>query len=142
MPYPVIMNGDHAEIEREHANTPPHERQDWPLPSFDAVDWAAAFCKINPKMPEDIMVTWFANALMRGFDEHAARTAGAMQWEDARSASIDEDAYYLVQTNGGEWRDFDLAVLNGRLVARRMGPNYVRGRPMWVAKIDRPTGTS
>jgi hypothetical protein len=74
MAYPLILNGDHAEFEREHANTPPHERPDWPLPSFDARDWAAAFCKINPKMPEDIMVTWFANALMRGFDECASRT--------------------------------------------------------------------
>ena len=72
--YPVIMNGDHAEFEREHANTPPHERPDWPLPSFDARDWAAAFCKINPNGPgEDVMIGWFANALMRGFDEHAAR---------------------------------------------------------------------
>jgi hypothetical protein len=78
------MNGDHAEFEKEHANTPPHERPDWPLLSFDARDWAAAFCKIanekfgfkdaagNP-LDEGWMVAWFAGALMRGFDEHAAR---------------------------------------------------------------------
>jgi hypothetical protein len=77
MPYPVIMNGDHADFEREHANTPPHERPDWPLPSFDARDWATAFCKLNPTMDEGTMLTWFANALMRGFDEHAARVADA-----------------------------------------------------------------
>jgi hypothetical protein len=77
MGYPVIMNGDHAEFEAEWAASgrPDHERPDWPLPSFDAQDWAKAFCKINPGVPEDVMIGWFANALMRGFDEHAARTA-------------------------------------------------------------------
>lgn len=83
MAYPVIMNGDHAEFEVEHANTAPHERPDWPLPSFDAQDWAAAFCKIvnqrgfkdlaGEPLDEGWMITWFANALMRGYDEHAAR---------------------------------------------------------------------
>lgn len=76
MPYPIILNGDHAEFEAEHANTPPQERPDWPLPSFDAVDWARAFCKIAKTkghvIDEGWMVTWFANALMRGYDEHAA----------------------------------------------------------------------
>lgn len=50
------------------------EKQDrsdpnWPLPSFDARDWAEAFHKIFPAVPEDVAVTWFANALMRGYDE-------------------------------------------------------------------------
>lgn len=83
--YPVIFNGDHAEFEREHANTPPKERPDWPLPSFDARDWAEAFCKTAKKLiaegsePEDLladeawMLSWFAGALMRGFDEREAR---------------------------------------------------------------------
>jgi hypothetical protein len=77
--YPVILCGDHAAFEAEHANTPPEQRPDWPLPSFDAQDWAKAFCKIaamhgykdpagNP-IDEGWMVTWFANALMRGYDE-------------------------------------------------------------------------
>jgi len=69
MPYPVILNGDHAEFEREYANVPPHERPDWPLPSFDARDWAEAFCKRNPSVEFDVALTWFANALMRGYDE-------------------------------------------------------------------------
>ncbi len=77
MTYPVILNGDHAEFERDHANTPPHERPDWPLPSFDARDWAAAFCKIakthGHDLDEEWMVTWFANALMRGYDHRCAQ---------------------------------------------------------------------
>lgn len=88
--YPVILGGDHAEFEMEHANTPPKERPDWPLPSFDAVDWAAAFCKIaNDKfgfkdaegkpIDEGWMIGWFANALMRGFDEATARSLAQAQ---------------------------------------------------------------
>lgn len=81
MAYPIIMNGDHAEFEAQHANTPKEDRPDWPLPSFDARDWAKAFCKIanegygfkdamGQPIDEGWMVTWFANALMRGYDEH------------------------------------------------------------------------
>jgi hypothetical protein len=77
MKYPIILNGDHAEFELEYANTPPEDRPDWPLPSFDAQDWAKAFCKIAKQQGHDIdeawMVTWFACALMRGYDEHAYR---------------------------------------------------------------------
>jgi len=46
----------------------------WPLPSFDARDWAEAFCKLNPSMDEGVMLAWFANALMRGFDEAQMRS--------------------------------------------------------------------
>ena len=82
--YPVILGGDHAAYEMEHANTPPRERPDWPLPSFDARDWAESFCKIatalgykdtlGAPIDEGWMTTWFANALMRGYDEHAGKS--------------------------------------------------------------------
>lgn len=65
----IIHNGDHLEFEIEHAGTPPRERPDWPLPSFDARDWAEAFCKHHPEIDEGLMIAWFANALMRGYDE-------------------------------------------------------------------------
>jgi hypothetical protein len=73
MRYPIILNGDHAEYELEHADTPPKERSDWPLPSFDARDWAEAFCKLHPDIDEGLMIGWFANALMRGYDERSAQ---------------------------------------------------------------------
>ena len=46
--------------------------------SFDAVVWAKAWLKIvseHPEVPTDegTMIGWFANALMRGYDEHAWR---------------------------------------------------------------------
>ena len=81
--YPIIQNGDHAEFEQRHINTPLHARPDWPLPSFDARDWAAAFIKaaelqgikdgLGAPLDEGWIIGWFANALMRGFDEHYAR---------------------------------------------------------------------
>ena len=75
----IIHNGDHAEFELEHRNTPKEDRPDWPLPSFDARDWAKAFCKISSfngmQIDEDWMITWFANALMRGYDEAMSRKA-------------------------------------------------------------------
>lgn len=69
MPSPIIHNGDHAEFELQHANTKPEDRPDWPVPSFAASDWAKAFCKIHPEADEGDMIGWFANALMRGYDE-------------------------------------------------------------------------
>jgi hypothetical protein len=85
----LIHNGDHAEFEIEHANTKPEDRPDWPLPSFDAQDWAKAFCKVanehgfkdakGEPVDEGWMITWFANALMRGFDEHSTRAHRNME---------------------------------------------------------------
>lgn len=48
--------------------------------SFDARDWAEEFVRLvkeNPQIPydEECMIGWFANALMRGWDEHGSRTA-------------------------------------------------------------------
>lgn len=79
MTYPVILCGDHADYERKHSNVADREKPFWPLPSFDARDWSRAFCKIaraqGHDLDEGLMTTWFANALMRGWDEHAARCA-------------------------------------------------------------------
>jgi hypothetical protein len=46
----------------------------WPLPSFDAEDWAEAFNltaqKLGyPSMDKGWLIAWFANAIMRGYDE-------------------------------------------------------------------------
>jgi hypothetical protein len=48
------------------------------LKSFDAWDWARDFCEIvrnHPNVPydEETMMGWFANALMRGWDEKSWR---------------------------------------------------------------------
>ncbi len=63
-----------------------------------------------------------------------------MNWERAETAEIDFNAFYLVKDNGGEWRDFDLHVMRGQMVNHKLAPNYIRGRPEWVAKIIQPVG--
>lgn len=81
--YPVILCGDHAEFEAKWAASgkPDHERPDWPLPSFDAQDWAKAFRQTAIKlgysdMDEGWLITWFANALMRGYDQKTSERGG------------------------------------------------------------------
>lgn len=69
----IIHNGDHAQFEIDNVNVPQEERSDWPLPSFDAMDWAKAFNKRHPTVGVDDALGWFASALMRGFDEHSTR---------------------------------------------------------------------
>jgi hypothetical protein len=61
--------------------------------SFDAWDWARDFCETvdkNPTIPHDVetMMSWFANALMRGWDEKS--------W---RQAKEDENRWIYVLTN-------------------------------------------
>lgn len=97
--YPIILGGDHAAFEAEWATSgrPDNERPDWPLPSFDAQDWAAAFCKIATNLgykdadgkpiDEGWMISWFANSLMRGFDENASRLKPAgWRWRHNHSS--------------------------------------------------------
>ena len=93
--YPVILGGDHAEFEAMWTDSgrPDNERPDWPLPSFDAQDWAKEFCRIangfgfkdaaGKPIEEDWMVGWFANALMRGFDEASSRKRHTVSGSDA-----------------------------------------------------------
>jgi hypothetical protein len=64
----MIYIEDHLQYELDNINTPKEERSDWPLSSFDAQDWAKAFCKQYP-VDEGEMIGWFAAALMRGYDE-------------------------------------------------------------------------
>jgi hypothetical protein len=69
----VIHNGDHLQYEIDNERMDPKERSDWPMPSFDAMDWAEAFHKQYPNIPVDNLLPWFAGALMRGYDEKAQR---------------------------------------------------------------------
>ncbi len=84
----LIHNGDHAEYEIENANTPPKERSDWPLPSFDARDWAEAYVKLHGG-DLDLMTTWFANALMRGYDQRDEIHPREYKWQDIKTAPRD-----------------------------------------------------
>lgn len=90
----IIRNGDHAEFEIEHANTPPEQRPDWPLPSFDAVDWAKAFVKLHGG-DEDLMRGWFANALMRGYDERTLAQS-SQSYADGMEDAVKKVLFHFV----------------------------------------------
>jgi hypothetical protein len=71
------MNGDTLQYMLDNANVPLKERSDWPLSSFDANDWAEAFIATYEKADDDFLTVdtmraWFANALMRGYDQGVA----------------------------------------------------------------------
>lgn len=64
----LITINEHAHGDDHHWPAPT-KRDDWFYHSFDARVWAKAFCEDNPEMDEETMIAWFANALMRGYDE-------------------------------------------------------------------------
>ena len=66
-------HGEQAAGENMQGDSP------WLLPSFDARDWAIAFMATfadrRDEIDETVLITWFANALRRGYDEHARHHA-------------------------------------------------------------------
>ncbi len=69
---------------------PSRDDPNWPLPSFYAKDWAEAFCKRFPSVPEDEALTWFANALMRGYDEAGVLGVSIIGIDREKQAERDE----------------------------------------------------
>lgn len=69
----MIQNGDHLAHLLEQGGINPKDQKCWPWPSFDCTDWAEAFCKRAKELGHDIDLdwarSWFASALMRGYDE-------------------------------------------------------------------------
>lgn len=72
------------------------------------------------------------------FVEKQRVEALAMHWQKAEEVSIDELSWYIVKTNGAEWRDNDLFVWRGWQLKHNIRPEMVRGRPIWIAKITDP----
>lgn len=69
------------------AITGPSKNRDdpnWPIQSFDHCDWAEAFIKIvkdnNVTIDEEYMRVWFANALMRGYDQGQLHLHHQLPW--------------------------------------------------------------
>lgn len=96
----------------------PKDDPNWPLPSFDARDWAEAFCKrfavcepngLVVDDAEGLMTTWFATALMRGWDEHAGRIAAL------------NDEQRLLLTTWFGWKADPVEVFYRKLIAAAGG---------------------
>ena len=69
---------------------PSRDDPNWPLPSFYAKDWAEAFCKRFPSVPEDEALTWFANALMRGYNKAGVLGVSIIGIDREKQAERDE----------------------------------------------------
>lgn len=62
-----------------------HDGKAWPQ-TMDGMVWAREFNRRFPGVPVDDALSWFCNAIMRGYDEanwrrDAADKGGAMTWE-------------------------------------------------------------
>ena len=62
----------------------------------------------------------------------------AMEWQEAGAVIPERGCWYLVKTNGAEWRDHDLHLWPAPLFEHHMRPEIIRGRPIWVAKVIDP----
>lgn len=79
--FPVTGRNEWCGQWSERLSTDPRNPSD-PIDSFDARDWARSFMEhneVNPNIArdEETMVTWFASALMRGYDEFGRKTPAA-----------------------------------------------------------------
>jgi len=105
---------------------PPHTNQVVPVEpteefdfrTMDAQQWANAFCKQFPGPDPDLMIAWFANAIMAGYDTAQQRAAAPQQqgepvtseWQPKFYGYNEEKcgcqyALYKLQVTdcGGEW---------------------------------------
>jgi hypothetical protein len=73
---------------------------------------------------------------MRQAAQEERNLSATTEWMEPLLVNIDVDAWYLVQTNGMEWRDHDLFVWRGIQVALKLKPEFVRGRPIRIARIN------
>lgn len=66
-----------------------------------------------------------------------------MHWEPATEEAVNLSPFgqkFLVKTNGGEWRDTDLHVMGSFEIKMKLSRTYVRGRPLYMARITDPLG--
>jgi hypothetical protein len=98
--------------------------------SFDARDWAKAFVehvRANPSIATDqgTMLGWFANAIMRGYDEHDRRSrapsagAGAPDDDPPNIEQDLVDQFLAALYYGGSWT-FDQAASRESIFRRRL----------------------
>jgi hypothetical protein len=55
-------------LQSETAPLPPNPHPHTLHQTMDASVWAKEFCILNPDADESVMLTWFANAIMVGYD--------------------------------------------------------------------------
>lgn len=83
-----------------------HDGLSWPW-TMDAQVWAAEFKRLFPESDESLMLSWFANAIMRGYD--TARQRDAQQLADVayleawRAADLRRYVYSVAGGDAVRW---------------------------------------
>lgn len=105
--------------------------------SFDAQVWAKAFVERASKdhtfaADESNMIGWFANALMRGYDEHARQVRAKSTTTDALDDMVERDANAVASSvlaeiaRANQWPDL-LGAHRALLNVRRLAYVMVNG---------------
>lgn len=86
-------------------------KANWPMQSFDGREWANAFKEtVGRGLPIDEaqVHSWFAAALMRGYDEGARVSTGNFSTEGFRTT--DKVAVKLTDAGKQRWRDYTMGM--------------------------------
>jgi len=78
--------------------------QRWPH-TMDARVWADEFAKVHPEIDQGLMLGWFANAIMAGYDTANARSAAPDLLAALDAILADEDLIYT----GGSYASLEKA---------------------------------
>jgi len=94
--------------------------------TFDARIWASEFCK-RFNADEDLMLSWFANAIMAGSDDTSRKAISAIK--ELLDLDYGEGVYYRGWLNG---LDKALSILEGRDPNAILEPNTLRIKAIHV----------
>jgi hypothetical protein len=117
--------------------------------SFDAQEWAKAFVERASKdhtfaTDESNMIGWFANALMRGYDEHARLARAKSTTTDALNEMVERDANAVASSvlaeiaRANQWPDL-LGAHRALLNVRRLAYVMVNGEGGMAVEATKPT---
>lgn len=95
--------------------------------TMDAVVWAREYCRINPILDEGMMLAWFANAIMAGYDEARRR------YEKSEPPPVEK------ASEPREWKPGDEALSEGgeRVTLLREEPRG-DGLTNWLVRLSQP----
>lgn len=98
-----------------------NDGREWPQ-TFDGMAWATAFNRQFPSVSVDDALSWFCNAIMRGYDTHAQKQPGAVveldEWRVVDNANRTVQTYETETAATGQPTSVFLATLDKRLPDR------------------------
>lgn len=98
-----------------------NDGREWPQ-TFDGMAWATAFNRQFPSVSVDDALSWFCNAIMRGYDTHAQKQPAAVveldEWRVVDNANRTVQTYETETAATGQPTSVFLATLDKRLPDR------------------------